>query len=109
MIRLRTGEMRTARIVIPVRSLVGRKRSIERTYPEQSAPRQSPDRLYANTIAYAADNDIPVTMVSYESMVADPEKEGALLAEICGLTPAPWPTEGNEDEPWKGKVYNANA
>lgn len=93
--------------VIPVRNEAVRKLSVSKrvSHPNPVRMPLAIEDMRRNVVRLIVANDAPWYAVSYEGLVADPERAGRDLFEWLGLPWVPWPGKG---EGPKGPVYDAN-
>jgi hypothetical protein len=94
-------------VVIPVRHPGCRRQSMYRRQLDWS--RYPPVPCAASIFRIVVDDKLPVYLLSYEALVADPEGVGRDLAEFLELPYVPWPAAIDSEHPTEGAVFDANA
>lgn len=97
-------------MVIPVRCEVMRQRSVARREKLGGHFPFDPDQSRTHVLAFAVRYQVPVRMVSYEGLVANPDAVGQELFRWLALPWVPWPDaeSDNVQRPELGKIYDAN-
>lgn len=94
-------------VVVPIRHPGYRRQSMYRRQLDWA--RYPPAACHASIFRMALDHDLPLYLLSYEALVADPEGVGRDLAEFLELPFVPWPAEVDGTNPTEGAVFDANA
>jgi len=98
-------------LVVPVRDETMRQASVaKREATEGKGNPLDVQLCRRNTLKLMVEMDLPIHLLPYEGLVANPDKLGRHLFEWLGLPWVPWPTHASDDpaQPYLGTLYNAN-